>query len=80
MAVWSFIVEYLDLYWIVMPVHYKTGPQLHWLDFATLAATVSICGFGFLGTFSNGTSWYGGRSALPNRACARERVRNCDMV
>src|SRR5258706_2477669 len=51
MAAYSLLCEYVDLYWIVMPVHYKTGPQLHWLDFATLAATVSICGFVFWGRF-----------------------------
>ena len=36
MAVWSLVVEYIDLYWIVMPTYYKNGPQLHWLDLATL--------------------------------------------
>jgi hypothetical protein len=51
MAVWSVIVEYIDLYWIVMPEYYKTGPQVSWLDFATLAATVSICGLVFWGRF-----------------------------
>ena len=35
MAVWSLFVEYIDLYWIVMPTYYKTGPQPHWLDLAT---------------------------------------------
>lgn len=51
MAAWSLICEYIDLYWIVMPVHYPTGPRIHWLDFATLAATISICGFVFWGRF-----------------------------
>lgn len=50
-AVWSIVVEIVDLYWIVMPVYYKNGPQLHWLDFATLAATVSICGLIFWSRF-----------------------------
>ena len=50
-AVWSLVIEYVDLYWIVMPEFYKTGPQPHWLDFATLAATVSICGLVFWGRF-----------------------------
>jgi hypothetical protein len=50
-AGWSLIVEYIDLYWIVMPEYFKTGPQIHWLDFATLAATVSLCGLVFWGRF-----------------------------
>ena len=51
MAVWSLVVEYIDLYWIVMPTYYKTGPQLHWLDVATLVTTVSICGLVFWSRF-----------------------------
>lgn len=50
-AVWSLVVEFIDLYWIVMPAYYKDGPQIHWLDFATLAATVSICGLVFWSRF-----------------------------
>ncbi len=51
MAVWILVVQYVDLYWIVMPAYYKTGPQLHWLDLATMAATISLCGLGFWGRF-----------------------------
>lgn len=51
MAVYSLIVEYIDLYWIVMPTFYKTGPQPHWLDLATLVTTVSICGLVFWSRF-----------------------------
>ena len=51
MAVWSLVVVYLDLYWIVMPVFYPNGPQIHWLDFATLGATVSITGLVFWSRF-----------------------------
>jgi len=50
-AVWSLVVEYIELYWIVMPTYYKNGPQFHWLDLATLAATVSICGLFFWSRF-----------------------------
>jgi len=50
-AAWSLICEYIDLYWIVMPTYYKTGPQLHWLDLATLATTVGICGLVFWSRF-----------------------------
>jgi hypothetical protein len=51
MAAWSLIVEYIDLYWVVMPAYFKDGPQVHWLDFVTLAATVSISGLVFWGRF-----------------------------
>jgi hypothetical protein len=51
MAVWSLVVEYIDLYWVVMPTYYKTGPQPHWLDLATLVTTVSVCGLVFWSRF-----------------------------
>ncbi len=51
MAAYSLIVEYIDLYWIVMPTYYKNGPQPHWLDLATLVTTVSICGLMFWSRF-----------------------------
>jgi hypothetical protein len=51
LAIWSLVVEYIDLYWIVMPTYFKTGPQISWMDFATLAATLSICGLAFWSRF-----------------------------
>jgi hypothetical protein len=51
MAAYSLVVEYIDLYWVVMPTYYKTGPQPHWLDLATLVTTVSICGLVFWSRF-----------------------------
>jgi hypothetical protein len=50
-AVWSIVVEYIDLYWVVMPTYYKEGPQISWVDFATLGATVSVCGLIFWSRF-----------------------------
>jgi hypothetical protein len=50
-AVWSIVVEYIDLYWVVMPTYYKEGPQISWMDFATLGATVSVCGLIFWSRF-----------------------------
>ena len=50
-AGWSLIVEAVDLFWVVMPVHYPNGPQIHWLDFATLAFTLSVCGLQFWSRF-----------------------------
>ena len=51
MAAYSLIVVYIDLYWLVMPNFYKEGPVLHWLDLATLGATVSVCALVFWGRF-----------------------------
>lgn len=50
-AIWSILVEYVELYWIVMPTYFKNGPQISWLDFATLAATLSICALVFWSRF-----------------------------
>jgi hypothetical protein len=50
-AIWSLVVEYVDLYWVVMPTYFKTGPQISWMDFATLAATVSVCALVFWSRF-----------------------------
>jgi len=51
LAIWSMVVEYVDLYWVVMPTYFKNGPQLSWMDFATLAATLSICALVFWSRF-----------------------------
>ena len=51
MAAYSLVVVYLDLYWVVMPNFYPNGPQIHWLDFATLGAVVSITGLVFWSRF-----------------------------
>jgi uncharacterized membrane protein YpjA len=50
-AAWSLIVEFIDLFWVTMPVHSPDGPHLHWLDFATLAAVFSLCGLQFWSRF-----------------------------
>jgi hypothetical protein len=42
-AVWSIAVEYIELYWTVMPTYYKNGPELHWLDLATMGTTLGVC-------------------------------------
>ncbi|HLH40064.1 MAG TPA: hypothetical protein VKX39_13025 [Bryobacteraceae bacterium] len=50
-AVWSIVVEYIDLYWVAMPAYYPAGPRVSWLDFATLAATASLAGLVFWSRF-----------------------------
>ena len=51
LAAYSLVVVYIDLYWLVMPVHYPAGPRIHWMDFATLAFTISVCALTFWGRF-----------------------------
>lgn len=51
MAAWSLIAIYLDMYWLVMPNFHESGPSFHWLDAATLGATVSVCGLVFWSRF-----------------------------
>lgn len=46
-AAWSIAVQFFDMYWVIMPIYYPQAPQFHWLDFATVAATLSICGLQF---------------------------------
>ena len=46
-AIYSLIVVYIDLYWVVMPVYYPQGIQVSWMDFATLATTVGVCALTF---------------------------------
>lgn len=50
-AVWCVVIEYVDMYWIAMPAYYREGPQIHWLDFATLGLTLSLCGLVFWNRF-----------------------------
>ena len=63
MAVWSIVVEYIDLYWVVMPTYYKNGPQITgWIsrpgrDGEHLRA-------GFLEPFREEQDGAGGRPAL----------------
>ncbi len=52
MSVWSLVVIYIDLYWIVMPNFHAEGPAFHWLDLATLGTTVSVCGLAFWSRFA----------------------------
>ena len=52
MAVWSLVVEYhRSLLGGDAGLLSRTVRRLHWLDFATLAATVSICGLVFWSRF-----------------------------
>jgi len=48
-AVYLLIVCYIDVYWMVLPMLHKTGVQVHWLDFTTLAAVACAYGYVFWG-------------------------------
>jgi len=47
MAVWILAVHYIDMYYVIMPTFFKNGPELHWLDLATVVAVASTFGFVF---------------------------------
>lgn len=44
MAFWMVGMQYLDLYWVVMPTLHKEGLSLHWLDIACLLGVVGVLG------------------------------------
>ncbi len=46
-AVWSLVVVYLDMYWLVMPELPPGWAGFHWMDLAALGATVSLAGLVF---------------------------------
>ena len=50
-ALWIICVEFLDMYWLIMPNFYPEGPSLHWLDLAGLAGVVSVFGLVFWSRF-----------------------------
>ena len=37
-SAWLLVMHYVDIYWLVLPVLYPSGPAPHWLDIAALAA------------------------------------------
>jgi len=47
-ALWMLFMQYVDLYWIAMPVLHKGGVSPHWLDIATWLAIGGTVGFVFL--------------------------------
>ena len=50
-AGWSLVVEYIDMYWVVMPVHYQTVRRCTGWISPRCGATVSICGLEFWSRF-----------------------------
>jgi len=47
MAIWILAVHYIDMYYVIMPTFFKKGPELHWLDLATVVAVASTFGLVF---------------------------------
>ena len=50
-AVWTILMELMDLYWMIMPSFQKDGFELSWIDLAALAAVVSFYGLFFWSRF-----------------------------
>ena len=46
-AAWMLVMQYADLYWLVMPTLHPHGVALHWIDLTALAATVGTMGLVF---------------------------------
>jgi hypothetical protein len=47
MACWVLFVEYVDLYWVVMPNFYKNGVEPHWMDLVCWLGPVSTVALAF---------------------------------
>lgn len=43
-SIWLLLAHWLDMYWLVMPVHSPEGPSFHWLDPATMLVVVGASG------------------------------------
>lgn len=44
MATWMVGMQYLDLYWLVLPGLHKEGLSIHWLDISCLLGVIGIVG------------------------------------
>ena len=42
-AVWLLAFHFLDAWWLVLPAHAPTGPDVHWVDAAALLFTGGLC-------------------------------------
>lgn len=51
-SIWLLWAHWLDMYWLVIPVHSPTGPAFHWLDLATMIAVIGAAGLVVLWQFS----------------------------
>lgn len=47
-ALWMLFMQYVDIYWMAMPVLHKNGVVLHWLDAATWLALFGTVAFVFV--------------------------------
>ncbi|HEY3826796.1 MAG TPA: hypothetical protein VGL82_19690 [Bryobacteraceae bacterium] len=50
-ALWIILMEYLDMYWMIMPNFYPQGPSLSWLDAAAMGGVISVFGLVFWSRF-----------------------------
>jgi hypothetical protein len=54
-AIWIILMEFVDMYWMIMPNfhEYAHGFHLHWLDLAAVAGVVSVYGLAFWSRFKS---------------------------
>jgi hypothetical protein len=54
-AIWILFMEYVDMYWMIMPNfhEYAHGFHLHWLDLAAVAGVLSVYGLVFWSRFKS---------------------------
>ena len=50
-ALWIILMEFYDIYWLIMPTFYPNGPSLHWLDLAAFTGVMSVFGLVFWSRF-----------------------------
>lgn len=50
-AIWIILMEFMDMYWLIMPNFHQAGPSLHWLDLAAMLGVVSVYGLVFWSRF-----------------------------
>lgn len=43
-SIWLLVAHWLDMYWLVVPVHAPTGPSFHWLDPSTMLVVIGASG------------------------------------
>jgi len=53
MAGWIFIMHWVDLYWVVMPTHYRDGFHFSWVDITTFIGIGGLFIFIFFKHFTN---------------------------
>jgi len=56
-AIWAWLMHYVDMQFNIMPVIHKNGPQLHYLDLVTWLGLSAVVLFGFWKRFHAAAPW-----------------------